>query len=122
MDIKYDKIWTRPKSKQRVIKSALDSLWPFEPDCSGVLRVVIFKAAFNSFYYHQTQKWKRRNKIRSGVEATMLKLKINHGMAKLQVRRLPKVCLAVACKVIACNIKGWANACVALNPTFGRLF
>jgi len=31
-------------------------------------------------------------------------------MDKLRVRRSPKVCFAVACKVIACNIKRWAKA------------
>ncbi len=59
----------------------------------------------------QTQQWKQRYKIRSGIEATMSELKRSHGMGKLRVRRLPRVCFAVACKVIACNIKRWAMAC-----------
>jgi hypothetical protein len=58
----------------------------------------------------QTTEWKEQYKIRSGVEATMSELKRKHGMGKLRVRRAAKVCFAVACKVIACNIKRWAKA------------
>ena len=58
----------------------------------------------------QTDAWKQRYKIRSGVEATMSELKRSHGMGKLRVRRYAKVCFAVACKAIACNIKRWAKA------------
>jgi hypothetical protein len=58
----------------------------------------------------QADQWKERYKIRSGVEATMSELKRSHGMGKLRVRRAAKVCFAVACKVIACNIKRWAKA------------
>ena len=62
------------------------------------------------FADQQTDEWKEQYKIRSGVEATMSELKRKHGMGKLRVRRAAKVCLAVACKVIACNIKRWAKA------------
>ena len=62
------------------------------------------------FTDQQTDEWKEQYKIRSGVEATMSELKRKHGMGKLRVRRAAKVCLAVACKVIACNIKRWAKA------------
>lgn len=58
----------------------------------------------------QTVEWKEQYRIRSGVEATMSELKRRHGMGKLRVRRAAKVCFAVACKVIACNIKRWAKA------------
>ena len=54
--------------------------------------------------------WKDRYKIRSGVEATQSELKRAHGLAKLRVRKAPKVIFAVACKVTACNIKRWAKA------------
>lgn len=57
----------------------------------------------------QSLQWHERYKIRSGVEATMSELKRRHGLGKLRVRRAPKVTFAVACKVIACNIKRWAN-------------
>ncbi len=57
----------------------------------------------------QSDHWKKRYKIRSGVEATMSELKRTHGIGKLRVRRLTKVNFAVACKVIACNIKRWAK-------------
>ena len=58
----------------------------------------------------QTKEWKDRYKIRSGIEATNSELKRVHGLARLRVRRATKVCFAVACKVIACNIKRWARA------------
>lgn len=57
----------------------------------------------------QTDQWKQQYKIRAGIEATMSELKRRHGMGKLRVRRATKVCFAVACKVIACNIKRWAR-------------
>ncbi|MDY6953485.1 MAG: transposase [Thermodesulfobacteriota bacterium] len=68
----------------------------------------------------QTTEWKEQYSIRSGVEATMSELKRSHGMGKLRVRRAPKVCFAVACKVIACNIKRWAKAAAFALP-FQRL-
>jgi hypothetical protein len=58
----------------------------------------------------KTAEWKYRYKIRSGIEATNSELKRSHGIGKLRVRRAAKVCFAVACKVIACNIKRWAKA------------
>lgn len=58
----------------------------------------------------QTTEWKDRYRIRSGIEATNSELKRSHGIGKLRVRRMAKVCFAVACKVIACNIKRWAKA------------
>jgi hypothetical protein len=58
----------------------------------------------------QKDEWKDRYKIRSGIEATMSELKRRHGLGKLRVRRAVKVRFAVACKVIACNIKRWARA------------
>jgi Transposase DDE domain/Transposase domain (DUF772) len=63
----------------------------------------------------QTKEWKDRYKIRSGIEATNSELKRSHGLGKLRVRRTPKVCFAVACKVIACNIKRWAKAHIDLE-------
>jgi hypothetical protein len=63
----------------------------------------------------QTTEWKDQYRIRSGIEATHSELKRTHGIAKLRVRRIAKVCFAVACKVIACNIKRWAKAQSALE-------
>jgi hypothetical protein len=68
-----------------------------------------------------TPEWKKQYSIRSGVEATMSELKRSHGMCKLRVRRAIKVCFAVACKVIACNIKRWAKALAAASPLLKRL-
>jgi len=65
----------------------------------------------------QTAEWKDRYKIRSGIEATNSELKRSHGIGRLRVRRIAKVCFAVACKLIACNIKRWAKA----MRTLGRL-
>jgi hypothetical protein len=58
----------------------------------------------------QTSEWKDRYRIRSGIEATISELKRSHGFSKLRVRRKVKVRFAVACKVIACNIKRWGKA------------
>jgi hypothetical protein len=63
----------------------------------------------------QTREWKDRYKIRSGIEATNSELKRSHGIGKLRVRRSAKVCFAVACKLIACNIKRWAKAHLTLE-------
>ena len=73
------------------------------------------------FANQQTDEWKEQYKIRSGVEATMSELKRKHGMGKLRVRRAAKVCFAVACKVIACNIKRWAKAHTASNEALNHL-
>jgi hypothetical protein len=70
----------------------------------------------------KTKEWKDRYKIRSGIEATNSELKRSHGIGKLRVRRIAKVCFAVACKVIACNIKRWAKAQAAQEgPSKGFL-
>lgn len=65
----------------------------------------------------KTTEWKDRYRIRAGIEATNSELKRAHGIARLRVRRLVKVCFAVACKIIACNIKRWAKALFALKRT-----
>jgi len=58
----------------------------------------------------QTIEWKDRYRIRAGIEATHSELKRCHGIGRLRVRRLVRVCFAVACKLTACNIKRWAKA------------
>ena len=63
----------------------------------------------------QTTEWKDRYKIRAGIEATNSELKRAHGIGRLRVRRAVKVCFAVACKLIACNIKRWAKAHTVLK-------
>jgi len=63
----------------------------------------------------QTTEWKDRYKIRAGIEATNSELKRAHGIGRLRVRRIAKVCFAVACKLIACNVKRWAKALMALK-------
>ncbi len=68
----------------------------------------------------QTTEWKQQYRIRSGIEATMSELKRRHGMGKLRVRRAAKVCFAVACKVMACNIKRWAKAHKASDKVLNR--
>ena len=69
----------------------------------------------------QTTEWKEQYKIRSGIEATISELKRSHGIGKLRVRRAAKVCFAVACKAIACNIKRWAEAHTASGKALKRL-
>jgi len=69
------------------------------------------------YVLQQTTEWKERYKIRAGIEATNSELKRAHGIGRLRVRRAAKVCFAVACKVIACNIKRWAKAHMTLKRT-----
>lgn len=57
----------------------------------------------------KTDEWRRRYRIRAGVEATMSELKRGHGLGRLRVRRLPRVRLQVALKATACNLKRWAR-------------
>lgn len=66
----------------------------------------------------QTAEFKERHKIRSGIEATNSELKRDHGLAKLRVRRRPRVALAVRLKVLALNIKRYVVhlAVSALEP------
>jgi hypothetical protein len=60
--------------------------------------------------------WWQRYKIRSGIEATMSELKRAHGVGKLRVRRMPRVRMAVALKVMACNVKRWLRAASVVEP------
>ena len=53
----------------------------------------------------ETEQFKERHKIRSGIEATNSELKRCHGLGKLRVRRRPRVGLAVRLKVLALNVK-----------------
>jgi hypothetical protein len=70
----------------------------------------------------KTSEWKDRYSIRAGIEATNSELKRVHGLAKLRVRRAAKVCFAIACKLIACNIKRWAKAKkTSIRPLYGFL-
>ena len=64
------------------------------------------------FARQQDDQWWDRYSIRSGVEATMSELKRHHGIGQLRVRRMPRVHLAVICKLTACNIKRWLRAVV----------
>ncbi len=74
------------------------------------------------FSMQKTPEWKERYSIRAGIEATNSELKRVHGLAKLRVRRAAKVCFAIACKLIACNIKRWAKSQKASKrPLYGFL-
>ncbi|MHB8111121.1 MAG: transposase [Syntrophorhabdaceae bacterium] len=64
----------------------------------------------------KTREWKDRYRIRAGIEATISELKRAHGMTKLRLRRIARVCFVVACKVIACNIKRWAKVHTVKGP------
>jgi hypothetical protein len=61
-----------------------------------------------------TEHWKSRYRVRSGVEATMSELKRGHGLGRLRVRGLARVCIQVALKATACNVKRWLRAFAAL--------
>jgi hypothetical protein len=53
----------------------------------------------------RTGQWREGYSIRSGVEATNSELKRAHGLRRLRVRRIHRVRMAVATKIIACNVK-----------------
>ena len=86
-------------------------------DTSGDFRLEVtaeLRLRDEMYALQQTAQWKERYRIRAGIEATNSELKRVHGIGHLRVRRLAKVCFAVACKIIACNIKRWARAHAAL--------
>lgn len=56
-----------------------------------------------------TPQFKERHKIRSGIEATNSELKRCHGLAKLRVRRRPRVALAARLKLLALNLKRYVE-------------
>ena len=62
--------------------------------------------------------WLDEYSIRAGVEATMSEVKRAHGLGQLRVRGGPRVLLAIAMKLAACNVKRWlrAQAAVQLTP------
>jgi len=93
-----------PNHRKRGCK-ATDTVGDFRLEITPQLRL-----RDQMYSNQQTTEWKDRYKIRSGIEATMSELKRSHGIGKLRVRRAAKVCFAIACKVIACNIKRWAKA------------
>lgn len=64
----------------------------------------------------ETPAFKEAHKIRSGIEATNSELKRSHGLAKLAVRRRPRVNLAVRLKVLALNLKRYVRHLVAPAP------
>lgn len=57
----------------------------------------------------ETPRFKERHKIRSGIEATNSELKRSHGLAKLRVRRRPRVALWARLKVLALNLKRYVT-------------
>lgn len=57
-----------------------------------------------------TTAFRERYAIRAGIEATNSELKRVHRIDRLRVRRLPRVRMAVALKVTACNVKRWLRA------------
>lgn len=61
-----------------------------------------------------TTAFRERYAIRAGIEATNSELKRVHRIDRLRVRRLPRVRMAVALKVTACNVKRWLRAAAAV--------
>jgi hypothetical protein len=92
--------------------NARDTVGDFRLEITAELRL-----RDQMYSLQQTREWKDRYKIRAGIEATNSELKRAHGIGRLRVRRIAKVCFAVACKLIACNIKRWAKAHWALKRT-----
>ncbi len=93
-----------PNHRQRGC-GARDTVGDFRVEITAEIRL-----RDQMYSIQQTPEWKDRYRIRSGIEATHSELKRSHGIGKLRVRRAVKVCFAVACKLIACNIKRWAKA------------
>ena len=58
----------------------------------------------------ETEEWKQRYRIRSGIEATNSELKRKHGLGALPVRGRARVMMRVALKLTACNTKRWLAA------------
>ncbi|MFZ6005162.1 MAG: transposase, partial [Actinomycetota bacterium] len=54
--------------------------------------------------------WRRRYRVRAGIESTNSELKRKHGLGRLRVRRAARVRLAVTMKLTACNVKRWLRA------------
>ena len=87
-------------------------------DTTGDFRLEItpeIRLRDHMYAVQHTTEWKDRYRIRAGIEATNSELKRAHGIGRLRVRRIAKVCFAVACKLIACNIKRWAKVHTALK-------
>ncbi len=105
------------KDQKRLQPSANSLLYPKLSPVGDFRLEITFELRLRDQMYalQQTTAWKDRYKIRSGIEATNSELKRAHGIGRLKVRRLAKVCFAVACKVTACNIKRWAKALSALG-------
>ena len=101
---------SREISDERPLACLRDTAGDFRLEITPELRL-----RDEMYALQQTTEWKDRYGIRSGIEATNSELKRSHGIGKLRVRRLPRVCLAVALKVTACNIKRWAKALISLG-------
>lgn len=65
----------------------------------------------------ETPQFKERHKIRSGIEATNSELKRSHGLAKLRVRRRPRVALSARLKLLALNLKRYVTHLVRAAAT-----
>lgn len=88
-----------------------DTAGDFRLDISQELRL-----RDEMYAIQKTREWRDRYRIRAGIEATISELKRAHGMTKLRLRRIAKVCFVVACKVTACNIKRWAKVHTVKGP------
>lgn len=53
----------------------------------------------------RTEEGRQSYRIRSGVDSTTFDRKRKHGLRRLRVGRIPRVRIAVATKIIACNVK-----------------
>jgi hypothetical protein len=85
---------------------------------AGDYRLELGRGLYLRDHHYREQQhryWKDNYKIRSGVEATMSELKRAHGLGRLRVRRAARVELAVACKMIACNVKRWVGRIVSMG-------
>lgn len=75
-------------------------------DGQRVLKTTLQDAVLDKWHHDaKTPEFKKRYKMRAGIEATNSELKRGHGLGKVRVRGAPAVTLAFYLKCTACNVK-----------------
>ena len=115
--------WPPKTLKMKLVRGVFDSIRDSAIDALGLSSVrtgdlilpTPMRSSMETYADHARCAIAARYTIRAGIEATNSELKRAHGIGRLRVRRIAKVCFAVVCKVIACNLKRWAKAHMALK-------
>ena len=75
-------------------------------DGQRVLKTTLQDAVLDKWHHDaKTPEFKKRYKVRAGIEGTNSELKRGHGLGKVRVRGAPAVTLAFYLKCAACNVK-----------------